>query len=428
MEENLISQIELQPTINIGVIGSVSNGKSTIVEKITKTKTQKHSKEIEKNMTIKLGYANAKIYKCADCPAPQCYQSYQSDVFEAKCKHCDKIMDLQKHISLLDSPGHNLLLATMLNGTCIMDTAIIVESFANITIPNQQTQEHLIATSLKKIPIAFTCINKADLVKKQMAINKIKEIDDYLTNKDINKPIIPLSANKEINIDVICEYICTKIPEIPRILNTYAKMIVIRSFNVNKPNCKFNELIGGVVGGSITKGRFTVGDNVKILPGLVKNNSYEPIYTKIISINSENIQLQTAYPSGLIGICLDIDPALTAKDNMVGQIILGCDPIDQNNNYGHSIFNELTIEIQPINTRYKNLKIKDHIQINCNGTNMLANIIKIKDKFMRLALNQLICIKKDSKITISNKIGNENIENACGVILGSGRVINGKIN
>src|SRR3990172_10607755 len=83
-----------QPTINVGMIGSVSNGKSSITEKVTGIKTQKHSSEMKRNITIKLGYANAKIFKCETCPAPKCYQSYSSAEMEVKCLHCNGDMKL----------------------------------------------------------------------------------------------------------------------------------------------------------------------------------------------------------------------------------------------------------------------------------------------------------------------------------------------
>jgi len=53
-----------QAIINIGVIGHVANGKSTIVRNITGTETQRHSGEQTTGLTIRNGYANAKIYKC----------------------------------------------------------------------------------------------------------------------------------------------------------------------------------------------------------------------------------------------------------------------------------------------------------------------------------------------------------------------------
>ena len=55
--------INNQAILNTGVIGSVSNGKSTLVRSLTGIKTQKHSSEKERNITINIGYANAKIYQ-----------------------------------------------------------------------------------------------------------------------------------------------------------------------------------------------------------------------------------------------------------------------------------------------------------------------------------------------------------------------------
>ncbi len=126
MDFNIQSIKDFQPTINIGMIGSVSNGKSTIVRGLTNENTQRHSSEKKSNKTIKLGYANAKIFKCKNCRKPECYQSFPSSTFDPKCKLCDTVMNLDKHVSFVDSPGHNSLMATMLNGTCIMDSTILV--------------------------------------------------------------------------------------------------------------------------------------------------------------------------------------------------------------------------------------------------------------------------------------------------------------
>lgn len=73
--------IERQATINIGTIGHVAHGKSTVVKAISGVQTVRFKNELERNITIKLGYANAKIYKCdnEDCPRPGCYRSFKSD-------------------------------------------------------------------------------------------------------------------------------------------------------------------------------------------------------------------------------------------------------------------------------------------------------------------------------------------------------------
>jgi translation initiation factor 2 subunit 3 len=68
--------ISRQATINIGTIGHVAHGKSTVVKAISGVQTVRFKNELERNITIKLGYANAKIYKCEDerCPRPMAYK------------------------------------------------------------------------------------------------------------------------------------------------------------------------------------------------------------------------------------------------------------------------------------------------------------------------------------------------------------------
>ena len=73
--------ISRQATVNIGTIGHVAHGKSTVVRAISGVQTVRFKNELERNITIKLGYANAKIYRCSDnaCPRPQAYRAYGSN-------------------------------------------------------------------------------------------------------------------------------------------------------------------------------------------------------------------------------------------------------------------------------------------------------------------------------------------------------------
>lgn len=67
-------------------------------------------------------------------------------------------------------------------------------------------------------------------------------------------PIIPISAQLKYNIEVICEYISKKIPIPIRDFTSPPRLIVIRSFDVNKPGAEVEDLKGGVAGGSILRG------------------------------------------------------------------------------------------------------------------------------------------------------------------------------
>lgn len=96
--------IARQATINIGTIGHVAHGKSTVVKAISGVQTVRFKNELERNITIKLGYANAKIYKCdnEECPRPTCYKSYKSEKeVDPACERpgCKGRYNLVRHVS-----------------------------------------------------------------------------------------------------------------------------------------------------------------------------------------------------------------------------------------------------------------------------------------------------------------------------------------
>ena len=122
-------------------------------------------------------------------------------------------------------------------------------------------------------------------------------------------PIIPISAQLKYNIDAINEYIVKRIPIPPRDFTSDPRLIVIRSFDVNKPGAEIAELKGGVAGGSILTGVLKLGDEIEIRPGVVTKDSEgkmtcKPIFSRIVSLFAEQNDLKFAVPGGLIGITL----------------------------------------------------------------------------------------------------------------------------
>ena len=91
--------------------------------------------------------------------------------------------------------------------------------------------------------------NKIDLVKEEQALAQQQDIKRFVEGTVAeNAPIIPISAQLKYNLDLVAEYICTKIPVPPRDFTSPARMIVIRSFDVNKPGAEVKDLRGGVAG------------------------------------------------------------------------------------------------------------------------------------------------------------------------------------
>jgi translation initiation factor 2 subunit 3 len=290
--------ISRQATINIGTIGHVAHGKSTVVKAISGVQTVRFKNELERNITIKLGYANAKIYKCADesCQRPGCYTSNRSSTKDdPECLQCGKPMVLQRHVSFVDCPGHDILMATMLNGAAVMDAALLLIA-GNEPCPQPQTSEHLAAVEIMKLENIIILQNKMDLVKEEQAVAQHQQIKDFVAGTVAgDAPIIPISAVLKYNIDVICEYICSTIPVPVRDFSATPRLIVIRSFDVNKPGEDALGLKGGVAGGSILQGCLRVGDEIEVRPGIVTKDDSTgqikcvPIFSRIVSLYAATV-------------------------------------------------------------------------------------------------------------------------------------------
>ncbi|MEL9914391.1 MAG: translation initiation factor IF-2 subunit gamma [Thermoplasmatales archaeon] len=304
------------PEVNIGMVGHVDHGKSTLTKLITGTRTDYFSEEIKRGISIKLGYADAPIYRCSDGSSVK-YSTRPSD--------CEGGATLERVVSFVESPGHESLMATMLSGAAIMDGALMVIA-ANEKCPKPQTREHLTALNFLGIKNLVIVQNKIDLVSEKRAMESYAEIKEFVKGTVAeDAPVIPMSALDNANLDALLEAIEQRIPTRKFNDSGNPMMYIARSFDVNKPGTPPEELKGGVIGGTILSGKFKVGDEIEISPGLVVTKggkkSWTPIQTVITSIVSGNISLQEKGPGGLVGIGTELDPFLTKADNLVGMVV-----------------------------------------------------------------------------------------------------------
>jgi len=410
-----------QATINIGTIGHVAHGKSTVVKAISGVQTVRFKTELERNITIKLGYANAKIYKCDNtkCPRPGNYKSYGSGKEASpKCERagCGGSMILQRHVSFVDCPGHDILMATMLNGAAVMDAAMLLIA-GNEPCPQPQTSEHLAAVEIMKLKHLLILQNKIDLVKEKDAANQYDEILNFIRGTVADgSPIIPISAQLKYNIDVICEYICKRIPVPVRDFSASPQLIVIRSFDVNKPGEEVDALRGGVAGGSILKGVLKIGQSIEIRPGIVTKDKSGgvrcvPIVSKIVSLYAEHNDLSFAVPGGLIGVGTKIDPTLTRADRLVGQVLGDINQLPE-------IFTELEISffllrrllgVKTEGDKKKAGKIKklakgEILMVNIGSTSAGARILQVKGDLAKVVLTSPVCTSEGEKLALSRRV------------------------
>jgi len=386
-----MNKTENLPSINIGVVGHIDHGKTTLLSRLTGKFTDTHSEELKRGITIKLGYADLTIYK------------------EDNNYNLEKKGKPERYVSFIDAPGHEMLMATMLSGAAIIDSAILVIA-ANEGI-KPQTKEHFVALQAKKIKNIIIVQNKIDLVSKEKALENYKKIKEFVKGTIAeNSPIIPISAQQGINIDKLLEEICKL--EIPkREENTDPIFLIARSFDINKPGTSIDKLNGGVLGGILKKGKLKVGDEIEIKPGLnsKKNNQliYQTLTTKIISLYKGSEKINEVSPGPSISIETNLDPFLTKTDSLTGCIVSLKGKLPEIT-YKLKIKSELFKEV--LGTEDKKqvepIKTKEMLMLSINTTITVGIVEKINEKNneIEFSLNIPIIALKGDNVGIARNI------------------------
>jgi len=381
------------PEINVGVFGHIDHGKTTLLSKLSGKFTDTHSEELKRGITIKLGYADIVIYK------------NEKGYSNKKEKDSKPI----RHVSFIDAPGHEMLMATALSGAAIIDVAILVISASEGIKP--QTREHLIALKTKKIKNIIIVQNKIDLVDKNRALENYREIKEFVKGTIAeNSVIIPVSAQQEINIEKIFEELAKV--EIPtRDENSEPFFIIARSFDINRPGTKISELHGGVLGGILKKGKLKIGDEIEIKPGLsVKKQNqqiYQTINTKINSLHKGNESVDEVFPGASISIETELDTILTKGDSLTGCVVSTKGNLPEIS-YKIKIKKDLFDEVfgSEKHEKVSQIKPKEMLMISINTTISVGVVEKVNENNseIELSLNVPIVAMKGENVGIARNI------------------------
>ncbi|WP_435319606.1 translation initiation factor IF-2 subunit gamma [Haloarchaeobius sp. TZWSO28] len=307
-----------QPEVNIGLVGHVDHGKTTLVQALSGEWTDQHSEEMKRGISIRLGYADATFRRCPECDEPECY------TVEDTCPEHDVDTEVVRTVSFVDAPGHETLMATMLSGAAIMDGAVLVVS-ATEDVPQAQTEEHLMALDIIGIDNIVIAQNKVDLVDAERARENYQQIQDFVEGTVAeDAPVVPVSAGQNVNMDVLMQAIEERIPTPERDPDDDARLHVARSFDINRPGTTWENLMGGVIGGSLVQGRLHPDEELEVRPGREVDEGgqteYQPITTSIRSIQAGGQSTDEASPGGLLGVGTGLDPSYTKGDALAGQI------------------------------------------------------------------------------------------------------------
>ena len=392
-----------QPEVNIGVVGHVDHGKTTLVKALTGIWTAKHSEELKRGMTIKLGYADGPIAYCEGLEPPEAYTTEQTcpDGSESR---------LLRRVSYVDAPGHEALMATMLSGAALMDGAILVIA-ANEPCPQPQTREHFAALDIIGVKNLVVIQNKVDVVSREKALENYRQIKEFLKGTWAeDAPIIPVSALHKANIDVVLQAIEEIIPTPPRDPSKPPLMYIVRSFDVNKPGTPPEKLRGGVIGGSLIQGVLRVGDEIEIRPGVripvgAGRYRYEPVVTEVTSLRFGELEVEEARPGGLLAIGTKLDPSLTKADSLVGNVVGKpgqLPPVARSLKIRYKML-ERVVGMKEM-VRVREIRVREPIVITIGTAIRLGIVTKATKDYIDLMLRDPVVAWEGSRVAISRQV------------------------
>lgn len=387
--------------INICTLGSVADGKSSMVKMLTGEKTQRDSRELKRNITINAGYANLKVWLCSNCNVK--YSSGE-DTMVYECLQCNNECKISKHISFADCPGHQELIITMMSSVSLMKGAIIIISVESPLKGKSQLRQHLLAAKFSKLEKIIICLNKCDLQNKNIVMERYNELKVILKELNISPQIIiPTSftnnCGKKELINAIDQFFNFDINQ-----NNDTIFRITRTFDINKSGISYKDVQGGCLGGTLISGNLQINDEVEIRPGILtkgKNGrySYEPIKTKLLSFETNNNKINEINPGGLVAIRTTIDPYFCKGNNMLcGNIFGHPDKLPQ-------VYHDITIEYTKINEFNGKWEPKNGDQVFLQIENMSseARLTKSKGNKFELQLIKPACISNDTQILICRK-------------------------
>ena len=396
-------QLPGQPEVNIGLVGHVDHGKTTLTQALSGTWTDTHSEERKRGISIKLGYADTAFYRTKKGEAYAMGKRPDGKEDDAK--------ELLRAVSFVDAPGHETLMAVMISGSSIMDGALLLVA-ANEKCPQPQTREHLMALEIAGIENIVVVQNKIDLVSRERAIESHAEIKSFLEGTIAeNAPIIPVSAHHDVNLDILIDAIENIIPTPDLREKENGLMYVARSFDINRPGTRPSKLRGGIIGGSVVSGNFSEGDEIVIAPGrkITDGNKsrWEPIETKISSVQAGGLDLESVHAGGLCGIATPLDPFHTKSDNLSGQVMAKVGelpPVWETLDISLNLLKQM-VSGDSDGENVRPLQPGEMLLLNSATATSVGVVSAVKGKNATLNLRLPICALSGTRITLSRRVG-----------------------
>jgi len=391
-----------QPEVNIGLVGHVDHGKTTLVQALSGQWTDQHSEEMKRGISIRLGYADATFRECPGVEPPERY------TVEPECPDGSE-SDPLRTVSFVDAPGHETLMATMLSGAAIMDGAVLVVS-ASEPVPQAQTEEHLMALDIIGIDNIVVAQNKIDLVDRDQARENYEQIREFVSGTVAEgAPIVPISAQQGVNMDLLIDAIEEEIPTPDRDPEADPRMLVARSFDINRPGTTWEDLVGGVLGGSLVQGELTVGDDLELRPGREVEeegrSEWRSVETSVRSLQAGGDPVETATPGGLLGVGTGLDPAITKGDALAGQVAGPPGTLPP-------VHEQFTMDVELLDRivgdeggEVEEISTGEPLMLTIGTATTVGSVTSARGAECEVALKRPVCAEPGVKIAINRRVG-----------------------
>jgi len=245
--------VRTKPHVNIGTIGHVDHGKTTLTAAITQ-------------LLAKGGLAVAKTLEEIDNAPEEKERGLTIAIYHAEYE------TEKRHYAHIDCPGHADYIKNMIVGAAQMDGAVLVVSAADGAMP--QTREHILLARQVNVPAIVVFLNKVDQVEDKELLELVElEIRELLSNYEFPGDEIPVVAGSALQcLSCLCgKEDCPKCGPIVKLLNAIDDYIPVPTREVDKPFLLAIEDIftitgrGTVVTGRVERGKISLGDSIEIV-------------------------------------------------------------------------------------------------------------------------------------------------------------------
>lgn len=245
--------VRTKPHVNIGTIGHVDHGKTTLTAAITQ-------------ILAKRGLAVAKTLEEIDNAPEEKERGLTIAIYHAEYE------TEKRHYAHIDCPGHADYIKNMIVGAAQMDGAVLVVSAADGAMP--QTREHILLARQVNVPAIVVFLNKVDQVEDKELLELVElEIRELLSNYEFPGDEIPVVAGSALQcLSCLCgKEDCPKCGPIVKLLNAIDDYIPVPPREVDKPFLLAIEDIfsitgrGTVVTGRVERGKISLGDPIEIV-------------------------------------------------------------------------------------------------------------------------------------------------------------------